>query len=118
MRPSELWGVTWPLAAFYFDRAVRNWANFVDQRSNEAEQAVRMQMKNRRGTDGFALQAREVAWKKLLGMDVQSSYAAPPVIKNAEGKVISNRKRDIDKVSIPTVLNAEGKKVDLSKFNG
>lgn len=115
VRPSALWGITWPLAAFYFDRAVRNWANFVDRRSAEAEMVVRLQMKNRRGTDGFALQAKQVAFNKLLGLDVSSAYAAPPSIgkMSAEGKP----KRNLDKVNIPMTLNAEGKKVDLSGFN-
>lgn len=115
VRPSELWGVTWPLAAFYFDRAVRNWANFVDQRSNEAEQAVRIQMKNRKGTDGFALQARHVAFNKLMGLSVESAYAAPPTPGNAEKR---GPKRDLGSVSLPPVINAEGKRINLSGFNG
>lgn len=114
VRPSELWGVTWPLAAFYLDRAVRNWANLVDRRSDEAEQTVRMQMKNRRGTDGFALQARMVAFNKLLGLSVDSAYAAPPTPKSGEQK----GKRDVGNVAIPRIINAEGQTVDLSRFNG
>ena len=109
MRPSELWGITWPLAAFYFDRAVRNWATFVDRRSDEAEMAVRMQMKNRRGTDGFALQARTVAFNKLLGLSVEGAYAAPPTPEN---------KRRLEKLNAPKVLTGEGTKIDLSRFNG
>ena len=115
LRPSQLWGIEWPLAAFYFDRAVRNWANFVDRRSDEAEATVRIQMKNRRGTDGFALQARQVMFSKLLGLDVTAAYAPPPVPGSGEGRTT---KRDVGKVSAPRVLNAEGKKIDLSGFNG
>lgn len=115
VRPSELWGITWPLAAFYFDRAIRNWANFVDRRSEEAEMVVRMQMKNRRGTDGFALQARQVAFNKLVGLSVESAYAPPPTPGNAKK---AGQKRDVGNVSAPRVINAEGKRIDLSRFNG
>lgn len=117
MRPSELWGISWPLTAFYFDRGVRNWANFVDQRANEAEQAVRMQMKNRKGTDPFALQARHVAFNKMVGLSVDSAYAAPtvPGRGNAEKR---GPKRDLGKLSVPRVIDAEGKSIDLSRFNG
>lgn len=114
MRPSELWGITWPLAAFYFDRAVRNWANFVDRRTEEAESMIRAQMKNRRGTDGFALQARQVTFNKLVGLSVESAYAAPPKLNNGEQLT----KRDVGSISVPKVLNAEGKQVNLSGFNG
>ncbi|AEK07472.1 tail assembly chaperone [Mycobacterium phage Send513] len=114
VRPSELWGISWPLAAFYFDRALRNWATFVDRRVEEAEMTVRMQMKNRKGTDGFALQARHVAFNKLMGLDVSSAYAPPPVAPNAAGA----GKRNLRDVSAPKVLSAEGHKIDLSKFNG
>lgn len=115
MRPSELWGITWPLAAFYFDRAVRNWANFVDQRSNEAEMNVRLQMKNRKGTDGFALQAREVAFNKLLGLSVASAYATPSITRGESGE---RKKINLDTVAIPRAITGEGKKIDLSGFNG
>lgn len=114
VRPSELWGIHWPLAAFYFDRAVRNWANFVDRKSEEAEMVVRMQMKNRRGTDGFALQARQVQFNKLLGLSVAEAYAAPPT---PGGAGPAKGKRNLDDVRIPTTVSAEGKKVDLSRFN-
>lgn len=113
MRPSELWGITWPLAAFYFDRAVRNWAKFVDGRSEEAEMVVRRQMKNRRGTDGFALQAREVTFKKLVGLDTTTSYAAPPTPKG----VVKGPKRDVGSVKVPKAF-LEGKRIDPSRFAG
>lgn len=110
VRPSELWGITWPLAAFYFDRAVRNWASFVDQRSDEAEMAVRNQMKNQRGSDSFILQARQLAFNKLVGLSKEAAYATPNITKGD--------KRSVDKVSAPKVLNSEGHKINLSRFNG
>lgn len=113
MRPSELWSITWPLAAFYFDRALRNWATLVDRRIEEAEAAVRIQMKNRRGTDGFALQARQVAFNKLVGLPVDSAYAAPPVKGTSE----AGKKKNLERLSAPKVLDAEGRKIDLSRFN-
>lgn len=117
VRPSELWGISWPLAAFYFDRAVRNWANFVDRRCEEAEMVIRLQMKNRRGTDGFAMQAREVAFNKLLGLSVATAYAAPPS-KGLNGDKAAKTKRNLDQVAIPRTISAEGKRIDLSGFNG
>lgn len=116
IRPSQLWGVEWPLAAFYFDRAVRNWANFVDRKCEEAEMVIRLQMKNRRGTDGFAMQAREVAFNKLLGLSVASAYSAPPT-KGLKGEK-PRQKRNLDTVAIPRTISAEGKRIDMSGFNG
>jgi hypothetical protein len=74
-----------------------------------------MQMRNRRGTDGFALQARTVTFNKLLGLSTDSAYATPPTPKSLNGE--PKRKRSVDDVAIPRVINAEGRSLDLSKFN-
>ena len=105
VRPSELWGITWPLTAFYFDRGVRNWANFVDRTSNDAEMRIRMQMRNSRraNVDSFAHQAKMVAFNKLMGIPIDSLYGAPPVqsIPGAQAEKRSGPKEKIDLDKIP-----------------
>lgn len=99
MRPSELYSVAWPLSAFYFDRGIRAWANFVDRLSNEAELRVRQQMKKSRGdVDGFALQARQVAFNKILGLSVEDLYASPSM-KGAQKNSGPREKIDLDKIN-------------------
>ncbi|QNJ59235.1 tail assembly chaperone [Mycobacterium phage MrMiyagi] len=77
IRPSELYGITWPLAAFYLDRGLYWWSSFVEGRMNEVENAVRNQMKNKRGTDAFVHSARTAAFNKLMGLSVASAYRQP-----------------------------------------
>ena len=104
VRPSEIWGITWPLAAFYFDRGVRNWANFVDRMINDAEVNVRSQMRNskRANVDTFANQARQVAFAKLMGLSVESLYAAPTTNSSSNGEKSSTprEKIDLDKIDV------------------
>lgn len=106
VRPSEFWGITWPLTAFFFDRGVRTWANYVDRQVEQAETNVRMQMRNakRANVDTFAFQQKQVTFHKLMGLSVESLYAAPPI---AGG---SNKKRE--KSSGPK------QKIDLDKIPG
>lgn len=103
VRPSELWGITWALAAFYFDRGVRNWANFVDRQVNDAEVKVRTQMRNnkRANVDMFAFQAKQVAFNKLMGISVESLYAAPTVAPLAKREKPTGPRKKIDLDKIP-----------------
>jgi hypothetical protein len=48
---------------------------------NEAEQTVRTQMKNRKGTDTFVLSARIATYNKIFGLSVASAYRQPNVVK-------------------------------------
>lgn len=103
VRPSELYGVTWPLAAFFLDRGCRAWANFVDRRVNEAEAvAVRQTRKMKGDPSGFIHSAKLVTFNKLMGLPTDLAYAAPTVPQKA---------------SAPKALSAEGKKIDLSRFS-
>jgi hypothetical protein len=65
------------LAAFYFDRGVYWWGNFVERKMDEAEHAVREQMRNRKGTDMFANSARISTYNKLFGLNPASAYRQP-----------------------------------------
>ena len=105
VRPSELYNVTWPLAAFYFDRGIYYWGTFVERRMDEAEQTVRNQMKNRRGTDVFVTSARIVAYNKLFGLSVASAYRQPQ-LPATQGKPTK------------TKPYAHIKPMDPSKFSG
>lgn len=99
VRPSELYGVTWPLAAFYLDRGLRNWANFVDRTVNDAEVKVRTQMRNNRraNVDMFAFQAKQVAFNKIMGISVESLYAAPTTGPKPKGEKRSAPKTKSEK---------------------
>lgn len=72
--------------------------------------AVRNQMRNQKGSDGFILQARQLAFNKLVGLSTESAYAAPNITKG--------EKRSLDKVSAPNALDGEGKRIDISRFRG
>ena len=103
IRPSELWGIAWPLAAFFFDRGVRDWANFVDRNVKNAEAEVRMRMRNskRANVDSFAHQAAQVTFNKLMGLSTENLYAAPTNVKGATKESRSNGERpkiDLDKI--------------------
>ncbi len=68
--------------------------------------AVRTQMKNRKGSDGFAMQARVVTFNKLVGLSVNEAYATPAITKG-EGKK-TQQKRDLDAISLPKVTDLKG----------
>jgi hypothetical protein len=111
LRPSELYGVTWPLAAFYLDRGLYWWSNFVESKMNEAEMTVRNQMKNQSGSDMFAQSSRTATYNKLMGLSVASAYRQPGLLKlNDESKA---------KSLVPQAKSASGEgNVDLTMFNG
>jgi hypothetical protein len=44
---------------------------------NEAENTVRTQMKNRKGTDTFVASARIATYNKIFGLSVASAYRQP-----------------------------------------
>jgi hypothetical protein len=77
---------------------------------NEAEAAVRKQMKNQSGTDMFAQSARISAYNKLMGLDNTSAYRKPDSFLEA--------KKPKAKSPVPKAITIDAKgKVDLSFFN-
>lgn len=105
VRPSELFGVTWPLAAFLLDRGLYRWSTFVENKLNEVELTVRNQMKNSSGADVFVQSARTSMYNKLMGLDPASAYRSPGVFADKPKKVATQ------------AVSAEGK-LDLTVFNG
>ena len=67
VRPSVLYGIDDQLAAFYFDRGIYWWGNFVDGKVAEAEARVRQSLKNKKGTEVFVNSERIKTMSKLLG---------------------------------------------------
>lgn len=111
VRPSELYCVTWPLAAFYLDRGLYWWANFVEGKMNEAETAVRNQMKNSTGADMFAHSAKMAAYNKIMGLSVAAAYRQPGSL--------SQKDKSKAKSLVPQAKSASGEgKIDLTMFNG
>lgn len=111
VRPSELYGVTWPLAAFYLDRGLHRWANFVEGRLNEVESTVRKQMRNQAGTDIFVQSAKIAAYNKLMGLSTASAYRQP------DSFTLNKKEGETKSVAPPSIsVSAEGK-LDLSMFN-
>lgn len=87
VRPSVLYGIEDQLTAFYFDRGIYWWGNFVDNKVAEAEAKVRQSFKNKKGTDVFVNSERAKTMSKLLG-DTDSTagyrvYADPARKKKA-----------------------------------
>lgn len=85
-RPSDLYGIEWPLARFYFDRGIYWWGNFVEQKLQEAEQNVRQQMKNRKGTEMFVTSTRIATFNKIFGLSTASAYRQPDNISDKKKK--------------------------------
>ena len=111
VRPSELYGITWPLAAFYLDRGLYRWANFVEGRLNEVESTVRKQMRNQAGTDIFVQSAKIAAYNKLMGLSTASAYRQP------DSFTLSKKEGEVETVAPKAIsVSAEGK-LDLSMFN-
>jgi hypothetical protein len=107
IRPSELYGVTWPLAAFYFDRGVRAWANYVDGEVNKAEAvAVKSTRRMKGDPSGFVVSAKMLAFNKALGLDKSAAFAAPPVVSAEKPGT-----------TVPLARDKVGK-IDLDKING
>lgn len=67
------------MAAFYFDRGLYWWGKFVENKMDEAEQAIRRSMKNRKGTDTFVMSQRIAIYNRLLGLDDKAAYKDPAV---------------------------------------
>lgn len=108
IRPSELYGIENPLAAFYLDRGLQRWANFVEGKMNESETAVRNTAVGRSSSGaGFIISARQVTFAKLMGQSTASAYRQPQVPKRESPKKDVGAQR----------FSAEGE-IDLSKFNG
>ena len=109
LRPSELYGITWPLAAFYLDRGLNAWASFVENKMNEAAEAVANTVVGR-GSSGqvFIISARKRAFARLLGLSENSAYRQPQLPGMGD---VKDRKTKRTR-AIP----AEGK-FDLSRFN-
>lgn len=109
IRPSEFYGITWPLAVFYLDRGLSGWASFVERKVNEAGNAVASTAVGQsRGGEVFVQSARQVQFNRLLGLSEASAYRSPQL----PGKVVAKPKSNGAKQ-----LSGEGK-LDLSKFNG
>lgn len=64
---------------------------------------MRGQMKNRKGSDIFAMQAREVTFSKLLGLSVDHLYAKAPVKGEPGQKKVDGKKEkiDLDSIQLP-----------------
>ena len=79
---------------------------------NEAEAAVRNQMKNQSGSDVFAHSAKLAAYNKLMGISVASAYRQPGTFKS--------KKKDESKAKspVPQPVTVSGENVDLTMFNG
>lgn len=77
---------------------------------NEAEMAVRNQMKNQSGADIFAHSAKLAAYNKLMGLSVASAYRQPSVFKNKE--------KPKAKSPVPQPVSVSGENIDLTMFNG
>ena len=86
VRPSVLYGIDNQLAAFYFDRGIYWWGNFVDNKIAEAEARVRHAFKNKKGTDMFVNSERVRTMNKLLGIQDEKAgfkvYTDPNKPKN------------------------------------
>ena len=107
-----MFGVTWPLAAFYLDRGLYWWANFVEGKMNEAEATVRNQMKNQSGADMFANSAKMATYNKLMGLSVATAYRQP-------GSLKSKKDESKAKSPVPQAKTGSGEgKIDLTIFNG
>lgn len=78
---------------------------------NEAEAAVRNQMKNQAGTDVFAHSAKIAAYNKLMGISVASAYRQPGTFKNKKDETKA-------KSPVPQPVTVSGENVDLTMFNG
>ena len=91
-RPSDLYDIEWPLARFYFDRGIYWWGNFVEQKMQEAEQTVRQQMKNKKGTEMFVASTRIATFNKIFGLSTASAFRQPelPAEKTRPESRISN----------------------------
>jgi hypothetical protein len=105
-----LYNVHWPLARFYFDRAIYWWGNFVEGKINEAEARARVQTKRMRGNaEGFIASAKQAAYCKLLGLPLTSAYRSP--------NSFTKKADQSPKSKLQQSVSAEGR-FDLSKFNG
>lgn len=110
IRPSELYEVEWPLAAFYLDRGLAEWANFVDRKTDEAGQAVAATMVGQsRGGQAFIDSARKAQFARLLGLSEASAYRQVNKAKKVDAKPKPR--------SLIQSFSGEGS-FDLSKFNG
>lgn len=91
VRPSILYGVENPLAAFYLDRGIYWWGSYVEGKMDEAEAQVRKSMKNHRGgVEPFVVSARINVYNKLFGLSPTSAYrqVGPlPSGENSDGNV-------------------------------
>jgi hypothetical protein len=109
VRPSELYGIDWPVAAFYLDRGLSAWASFVETKVNEAGNAVASTAVGRSsGGHVFVQSARQAQFSRLLGLSDASAYRQPQIASRVEAK---------PKSSGSQTFSGEGN-FDLSKFNG
>lgn len=110
VRPSELFKVEWPLAAFYLDKNLASWAQFVEGKMNEAASAVANSAVGRSTSGGpFIESARKATFAKLLGLSESIAYRQPQIV----GKVKEKPKRQLVQQ-----MSGEERKIDISKFNG
>lgn len=98
VRPSVLYGIESQLAAFYFDRGIWWWGNFVDNKVAEAEMRVRHAFKNKKGTDVFVNSERTRTLNRLLGVrDPNAGYRVySDPNKNKPKKAVPSRKSGMD----------------------
>ena len=91
VRPSELYGIDNELAAFYFDRDIHWWGNFVENKVAESEMKVRQAFKNKKGTDVFVNSERQRTMSRLLGLN--DSTAGYRVYSDPNKKKVPQKKK-------------------------
>lgn len=100
-RPSDLYGVEWPLVRFYFDRAIYRWGGYVERKVSEAESTIRQRMHKQKAAnvESFVMSWRISTFNKIMGLSTAAAYAKPVSTQSLTGKP--------KKASVPSNFGSE-----------
>lgn len=145
IRPSELYGIDWPLAAYYLDITLQAWSDFVEGKMNEAGAAIAATAVGRSSQgQAFIYSARQSAFAKLVGLPEHSGFQSvtskgkkgpikPKTWKRSSGKPIApplptkRRQQDSFAIQARPIIQTQTETpkvpkdfvpIDPSKFDG